>query len=402
MKNTYTVSQVNSYIKNMFTQDFMLRSINIKGEISNVKYHSSGHIYFTIKDEGSAIKCVMFLTYRKGLAFKLSEGQQVIVNGSVDVYERDGNYQLYAKSISLDGLGALYERFDRLKKELSEMGMFDSSYKQEIPAYVKKVGIVTAKTGAAIQDIINISSRRNPYVQLVLYPARVQGEGAAGTIVRGIKTLEKTGVDLIIVGRGGGSIEDLWAFNEEEVARAIFDCRIPVISAVGHETDITISDFVADLRAPTPSAAAELAVFSIEDFDAMLEGLKQRLQRAMKVRIDQERDRVYKFKLRLKNKSAESRIREKRMFLASGSDVLYEYMMKALSNKKHALEIYKERLSGLSPLKRLKSGYALVEKDGKILGEKDQVAKGDRIMLRLADKDIKALVEEVLNINREG
>ncbi len=396
MNNTYTVSQVNSYIKNMFTQDFMLRSINIKGEISNVKYHSSGHIYFTVKDEGSAIKGVMFLSYRKGLSFKICEGQQVIVNGAVEVYERDGVYQLYAKKISLDGLGALYERFDRLKKELSEMGMFDSSYKQEIPAYVKTVGIVTASTGAAIQDIINISSRRNPYVQLVLFPARVQGEGAAESIVRGIKALEKRGVDVIIVGRGGGSIEDLWAFNEEEVARAIFDCMVPVISAVGHETDTTISDFVADLRAPTPSAAAELAVFPIDDFDDMLEGLRQRLGRVIS-----EKDKVYKLRLRLMNKSAESRIREKRLFLASSGDVLYEYMLKAISKRKHELEIYAERLSGLSPLKRLKSGYALVEKDGRILGEKDQVDKGDRLMLHLADKDIKAMVEDIWLINRE-
>ena len=242
LKNVYTVKQVNAYIKNMFTQDFMLNRIYVKGEVSNCKYHTSGHIYFSLKDESGMIACIMFAGQRGGLPFRMREGQQVIVLGNITTYERDGKYQLYAKEIILDGAGALYERFEALKQELGEMGMFAEEYKQPIPKFARTIGVVTAPTGAAIRDIINVAGRRNPYVQLLLYPALVQGEGAAASIVEGIAALEKKGVDLIIVGRGGGSIEDLWAFNEEIVARAIFECRIPVISAVGHETDTTIAD----------------------------------------------------------------------------------------------------------------------------------------------------------------
>ena len=254
MSNVYAVGQVNTYIKNMFSQDFMLRSISVKGEVSNVKYHSSGHIYFTMKDQTGTLSCVMFASARGGLAFQMQEGMQIIASGSIEVYERDGKYQLYAKKIVQDGAGNLYVRLEELKKSLQEMGMFDAQYKKPIPQYAKKIGIVTASTGAAVRDIINIAKRRNPYVQLILYPAQVQGDGAAESIVSGISALEAYGVDVIIVGRGGGSIEDLWAFNEEIVARAIFACSVPIVSAVGHETDTTISDFVADLRAPTPSA----------------------------------------------------------------------------------------------------------------------------------------------------
>ncbi len=260
MQNIYTVAQVNSYIKNMFTQDFMLQKVRIRGEVSNCKYHTSGHIYFTLKDAKSTISCVMFSSDRVGLPFRMTEGQQVVASGTVDVYERDGKYQLYARQIELDGIGALYERYERLKTELAERGMFAEQYKQPIPRYVRKLGVVTAETGAAVRDIINVASRRNPYVQIILYPAIVQGEAAVLSIINGIHAMEAQQVDVMIVGRGGGSIEDLWAFNEEAVAQAIFDCPIPIISAVGHETDVTIADFVADLRAPTPSAAAELAV----------------------------------------------------------------------------------------------------------------------------------------------
>ena len=289
MKNVYTVKQVNSYIKNMFTQDFMLSRIYVKGEISNCKYHTSGHIYFSLKDESGTIACVMFAGSRAGLSFRLQDGQQVIALGSVSVYERDGKYQLYAREIVRDGVGALYERFEALKKELSEMGMFAPEYKQPIPRYVHTVGIVTAPTGAAVRDIINIAGRRNPYVQLILYPAQVQGDGAAQSVAQGIRALEKKQVDVIIVGRGGGSIEDLWAFNEETVARAIFDCTVPVISAVGHETDTTIADFVADMRAPTPSAAAELAVYDIREVKERLLAYREVLQRTIRLETEKRR-----------------------------------------------------------------------------------------------------------------
>ncbi len=265
IRSVYTVAQINSYIKNMFTQDYLLKNLFVKGEVSNCKYHTSGHIYFTLKDPKGTVSCVMFAGNRSGLSFRMSEGQQVIVGGTVDVYERDGKYQLYAKQILLDGNGQLYEKYERLKRELEELGMFAPEYKQPIPKYSKTVGVVTADTGAAVRDIIQIAHRRNPYVQIILYPAIVQGQAAVPSIVNGIRGLERLGVDVMIVGRGGGSIEDLWAFNEREVAQAVFDCSVPVISAVGHETDTTIIDFVADLRAPTPSAAAELAVADIRD-----------------------------------------------------------------------------------------------------------------------------------------
>ncbi len=256
-QSIYTVKQVNAYIKNMFTQDYMLNRIYVKGEVSNCKYHTSGHIYFSLKDESGTIACVMFAGQRGGLSFRLSDGQQVVVLGGVNVYERSGSYQLYAREIRPDGDGALYERFQMLKKELEEMGMFAPEYKKPIPEYASRIGVVTAPTGAAVRDIMNIAARRNPYVQLILYPAKVQGEGAKESIVRGIRMLEAAQVDVMIVGRGGGSIEDLWAFNEEEVARAIFDCQIPIISAVGHETDITLADYSAELWGPPPPSAGE-------------------------------------------------------------------------------------------------------------------------------------------------
>ena len=287
MAGVYSVTQVNSYIKNMFAQDFMLHQISIKGEVSNCKYHSSGHIYFTLKDQTGTIAAVMFSRYRRGLAFQMKEGDKVVVTGSVEVYERDGKYQLYAREIELEGAGNLYLKYEALKRELEEMGMFDAAYKKPIPRYATRIGIVTAPTGAAIQDIRNIAARRNPYVQLILYPALVQGDGAAASIVRGIHALDVLGVDVIIVGRGGGSIEDLWAFNEEEVARAIFACNTPVISAVGHQTDTTISDYVADLRAPTPSAAAELAVFDVQLVEKWLMDYGTQMRRQLELKLNQ-------------------------------------------------------------------------------------------------------------------
>ena len=313
MRNVYTVGQVNSYIKNMFSQDFMLHSIYIKGEVSNCKYHSSGHIYFTIKDEKGSMACVMFAGYRKDLLFRLEEGMQVVAGGSVEVYERDGKYQLYAREILQDGAGYLYERFERLKRELAERGLFAPEYKQPIPRYIRTLGVVTAPTGAAVQDIINITRRRSPYVQIILYPAIVQGEQAAASIIRGIRALEHLGVDVMIVGRGGGSIEDLWAFNEEAVAQAVFDCSVPVISAVGHETDTTIIDYVADLRAPTPSAAAELAVYDAARLEEQLRAARGELNTRMCSRMGMARLHASHAADRLRCLSPSNQIREKRM-----------------------------------------------------------------------------------------
>ncbi len=370
MHNVYTVAQVNSYIKNMFVQDYMLQSIFVKGEISNCKYHSSGHIYFTLKDEKGIIACVMFAGSRAGLSFRLEEGQQVVVGGTIDVYERDGKYQLYAKQITLDGAGLLYEKFDRLKRELEEMGMFAPEYKQPIPRFIKTLGVVTAPTGAAVRDIINIATRRNPSVQIILYPALVQGEQAPASIVNGIHALERLGVDVMIVGRGGGSIEDLWAFNEEIVAQAVFDCCVPIVSAVGHETDTTIIDFVADLRAPTPSAAAELAVY---DFNLLTEKIalyQSTLQHHMEKRLEWEKTKLENHKLRFKYLSPVSQLQQKRMYCMDLEEKLSGLMDKRLTDNRHKMALFAQQLKGLSPLEKLSQGYAYVEnEDGQVLND---------------------------------
>lgn len=394
MSNVYTVSQVNNYIKNMFTQDFMLNRIAVQGEVSNCKYHSSGHLYFSLKDGGGAIACVMFAGQRKGLAFSMKNGDRVVVNGSVSVYERDGRYQLYAREIRLEGEGALYEQFLALKRQLEEMGMFAPEYKRPIPSYIRRLGVVTAPTGAAIQDIRNIAGRRNPYVQIILYPALVQGEGAASSIVRGIEALDELGVDVIIVGRGGGSMEDLWAFNEEPVARAIFQCRTPVISAVGHETDVTIADFAADLRAPTPSAAAELAVFDIREFQDKLDTIGARLQTQMSGRISRARQMEEGYQRTLGYLSPENQIREKRMYLMTAEEKLSRQMELLLQKKRHALQLYIERMKGLSPLEKLNQGFAYVEKDGRAVKETGQVKEQDLLTVHVSDGRIWARVEK--------
>ena len=400
-QNVYSVGQVNTYIKNMFGQDYLLNRLYVKGEVSNCKYHTSGHIYFSLKDETGAIACVMFAAQRSNMKFRLSEGQRVIVLGSVRVYERDGKYQLYASDIVLDGIGLLYERFQALKKELEEMGMFAPEYKKSIPAYCKKVGIVTASTGAAIRDIMNISRRRNPYVQLILYPALVQGEMAAPSIVKGIETLDQMGLDVIIVGRGGGSMEDLWAFNEEVVARAIFNCQTPVISAVGHETDTTIADYVADLRAPTPSAAAELAVYHIRDVLDKQENYKMRMNMAMSNRIRFLRKELETYELRIKNLSPAQQLLEKRTLAADLANQLETSMKNNLREKRFLLQMYIEKLNGLSPLKKLNQGYSFVaDADGKAVTSIENIKESDEVTIHVTDGEIKALVKETKGIIR--
>lgn len=396
MRNVYSVKQVNSYVKNMFSQDFMLNHIYVKGEVSNCKYHTSGHIYFSLKDESGTIACVMFASARSGLSFRMQEGQNVIVLGSVSVYERDGKYQLYAKEIILDGAGALYERFEALKKELEEMGMFAAEYKQTIPRYVKSVGIVTAPTGAAVRDIINISKRRNPYVQLILYPALVQGEGAAASIVRGIRMMEQQNVDVIIVGRGGGSMEDLWAFNEEAVARAIFECTIPIISAVGHETDTLISDYVADLRAPTPSAAAELAVYELSSVQIMCEEYKRRMYQQIRQRIDFSRRQTEQMAFRLKVAHPRQKLNEQRQYLADLDSRMRIRMNSALEESRHKLAIYIEKMKGLSPLQKLNQGYAYVtDKSGRTVRSIKDTKQGEVLDVYVTDGRVRTQVVDI-------
>lgn len=396
MAGVYTVSQVNAYIKNMFVQDYALNRISIKGEVSNVKYHTSGHIYFTLKDGKGALSAVMFASQRMGLSFPLKEGQQVVATGSVDVYERDGRYQLYAREIRLDGMGALYLEFVRLRDELQEMGMFADEYKQPIPPYARRVGVVTAPTGAAIRDIMNISRRRNPYVQLILYPALVQGKDAAASIVRGIETLDAMGLDVLIVGRGGGSIEDLWAFNEEPVARAIFECSTPVISAVGHETDVTIADYVADLRAPTPSAAAELAVFDYRQFAADLSIMRESLVQAQMRRLTQEKSRLEQYRLRLKVQDPARKLNDRRMRIMKLEEDLQEAIQRKLLARKHQLEILAGRLQGASPLEKISGGYGfLTDEKGRRIVRVSQVKPGDVLDIRVRDGKVRARAEDV-------
>ena len=399
MKTVYSVGQVNRYVKNMFIQDYVLRKVYVKGEVSNCKYHTSGHIYFSLKDETGVLSCVMFAGQRRGLAFRMKDGDRVVVGGAVDVYERDGRYQMYAKEITLEGAGALYERFLALKAELEEMGMFAPEYKQPIPRFIRRLGVVTAPTGAAVQDIRNISLRRNPYLQIILYPALVQGEGASESIVKGIHALEAEKVDVMIVGRGGGSMEDLWAFNEEAVARAVFDCSVPVISAVGHETDTTIIDFVADLRAPTPSAAAELAVYDFMEMKKNLKLREERLLHFMQLILERKRQKLEQYSLRMRAYHPQQRLNEQRQFAADAENRLRREMMRRLEQEKYRLGLMAERLKGLSPLEKLSQGYAYVENSsGANVRTVSNVKQGEHITVYVTDGRIRA---EVTGVEKE-
>lgn len=382
----------------MFTQDYFLQAVSVKGEVSNCKYHTSGHIYFTLKDSSSTLNCIMFAGDRARLAFRLQEGQQVIVKGSVSVYERDGKYQLYVKEVTLDGAGALYEKYEQLKRELAEEGMFAPEYKQPVPKYIHTLGVVTADTGAAVRDIIQIASRRNPYVQIILYPALVQGASAAPSIVKGIRALERQGVDVMIVGRGGGSIEDLWAFNERIVAQAVFDCTVPVISAVGHETDTTIIDYVADLRAPTPSAAAELAVQKVSDIEAEILDRQEVLYGQMDRILRRKRQQADQLRMQLGYLSPASRIREKRTYSVQLEERLQSRMQNVLQDRRHSLALYIERMKAVSPLEKLNSGFSYVEDAaGKNIRSVTQTKPGEQLRIRVSDGVITTRVEQILS-----
>lgn len=397
MNKVFSVAQINAYIKRIFQSDYALNRIYIKGEVSNCKYHSSGHIYFSLKDDKSQISCVMFANQRiSGLDFEMENGQTVIVSGSISVFERNGTYQLYANEISLDGIGRLYVEFEKLKEKLYRQGLFDHEKKKPIPQNPKTIGIVTAKTGAAIHDIMSVAKRRNPYIQLVLYPAQVQGDGAAETIVRGIETLDRYGVDTIIIGRGGGSIEDLWAFNEEKVARAVYAAKTPIISGTGHEVDTTIADYAADLRAATPTAACELAV---PDLRETLDAIDAR-KRSLSVQI---RHILRNYELRLEQYSGKLRrfdpklqLQEQRMTLAELEDRLTKRMDYLRNRYQHRLELYAQRLHGLSPTAKLIGGYGyLSDQSGQPVVSAKHIAKGDEIQITISDGSLKTKVSEV-------
>ena len=376
--------------------DFALNHIYVRGEVSNCKYHSSGHIYFTLKDRGGAIACVMFAGNRKGLNFRMTEGMAVIVFGSVSVYERDGRYQLYAREIMQEGAGKLYEAYEALKKKLLAEGLLDEEHKLDIPKYPKRLGVVTARTGAAVQDIINVSLRRNPWLQIVFCPATVQGEGAVQSVVRGIRALEEAGVDVMIVGRGGGSIEDLWAFNEEMVARAVYDCKIPVISAVGHETDTTIIDYVADLRAPTPSAAAELAVPDMRIVLGQLQGYEEALEAAMEQIMTLCRQRVDSYARVFRHLNPQSRLNDRRQRLMEVEDRLRLGMERRIEQAKSELAIRTQQLEGVSPLRQLERGYAYVsDENGHGVASAEQVTVGQHLFLDVKDGMIESEVTAI-------
>ncbi|MGL5259181.1 MAG: exodeoxyribonuclease VII large subunit [Lachnospiraceae bacterium] len=402
-QNAYTVTKVNTYINNMFRQDYMLQSLFIKGEISNCKYHTSGHIYFTLKDTSSSISCVMYKKESMMLTFKLQDGMEVVLGGSVTVYEAQGKYQFCAKEAYKQGIGSLYETYEQLKKSLEEKGLFAKEYKQEIPKYIKTLGVVTAPTGAAVRDIIQIATRRNPYIQIILYPAIVQGDKAVSSIVHGIRALEQKKVDVMIVGRGGGSIEDLWAFNEELVAQAIFDCSVPIISAVGHETDTTIADYVADLRAPTPSAAAELAVYSVVDLFALLRTKRTELEKNITRKIMTKRHLVEQKKHLLQRQSPQNKVVEFRHSIVLKEDALQKFMEEKIKQKKHRVALYIERLKGLSPLEKLNQGYAFVsEKEGGAIHTISKVEVGKLYQIHVKDGYFTARAEEKKALTMEG
>lgn len=416
--NVYSVGQVNAYIARMFSEDYLLRSITVRGEVSNCTYHSSGHIYFTLKDASGTLSCMMYAGKRLGgLSFPMKEGDGVVVSGQIRAYEKQGKYQLYAEQIIRDGVGLLNERFELLKKKLEEMGMFSEEYKQKIPRYIRRLGVVTAPTGAAVRDIIQIAHRRNPYVEILLYPVLVQGEGAPQSIVSGIRAMDRAGVDVMIVGRGGGSLEDLWAFNEEIVAEAVFECQTPVISAVGHEVDTVITDYVADLRAPTPSAAAELAVFDYNWFVADLGSFRAGLLQSMVGALARYREKVAGCRRDLELRSPAMRLQTQKMAadqllgrlnqkmkerleadrrkLAIGDKLTYS-METMLRERQHELQLLAGEMEKNSPLARLAGGYGFVTgSDGRNVTSVRQLRKGEEITLRVRDGAARAEIREI-------
>ena len=391
--NAISVTELNKYIKDKIDKDEMLNNVFVKGEISNYKHHYTGHLYFTLKDENSLIKCIMFKGYAANLKFEPKDGMKVTIFGSVSVFERDGVYQIYVKAMQEDGIGSLYKAYEEMKAKLEKEGLFDQSHKKKIPLMPKCIGVLTSNTGAVIRDIINVSTRRNPNVYIKLLPVPVQGPGAAEKIVDAIKLMnEKKLADVIIVARGGGSLEDLWPFNEEIVARAIYDSELPVISAVGHETDFTIADFVADLRAPTPSAAAELAVPNIADIKLKLEGYNNRYKLALKKKVEFMRLRYEKCMNSRVFKEPLQKINEKYILI----DMKVKTMQNSISNiynsKKTNMIKHIAKLDALSPLKTLIRGYSIVQSNGKIVKSVSQIKKDDEVDIRLIDGKAKAKV----------
>lgn len=397
--SSLSVYQLNAYIKRIFEQDYVLKSVTVEGELSNFKKHSSGHIYFTLKDDKAQVSCVLFKGYLTGEEHKLHDGAKVTIKGSVSVFEKTGQYQIYVYSIQKAGVGDLYVMFEKLKQDLQKEGLFDESRKKTVPKYATKIGIVTSSTGAAIRDLVEIARRRNPYVELVLFPSLVQGPSAKFEIVSGIRYFnEQENVDVIIVGRGGGSIEDLWPFNEELVARAIADSQIPIISAVGHESDFTISDFVADLRASTPSAAAELAVFEYDEWLRQLDYLKKRLTSGIKQVTGSKRDEIQSILRQLKQMHPRRQLEDRRYRLDQVQEQLHLKMNHLIEMKRKHLELSEQKLIGKNPLRPLDAGYALLTSNGKKITSVTDLAINDTMDVFVKDGIIKTRIEDLESV----
>lgn len=389
-----SVSELNNYIKEKVGNDEFLNNVYIKGEISNFKHHYTGHMYFTLKDENSLIKCIMFKTYTTNLNFNPKDGMKVLILGTVSVFERDGVYQIYCRAMQEDGIGDLYAKYERLKKQLEEEGLFDKIHKKEIPFMPKVIGVLTSQTGSVIRDIINVSTRRNPNVYLRLLPVPVQGEGAAEKIAESIKIMNDNNLaDVIIIARGGGSIEDLWPFNEEVLARAIFESKLPIISAVGHETDFTIADFVADLRAPTPSAAAELAVANVEDIKRNIEKYQNRFAISLNKKVELMRLRYEKVLSSKVFKEPLLRIQDEYVKLDNNIKMIYDKVVEKHKESSYLFSNLISKLDSLSPLKTLTRGYSIVQKEDKIIKSKEDLKAGDEINIRLIDGQINAEIK---------
>lgn len=415
-----SVTAITRYLKSKFESDVNLRLVFLKGEISNIKYHTTGHIYFSIKDETSKINAIMFSSNAKKLLFKPVDGSKVLVTGRITIYEATGGYQIYVDEMIEDGVGNLYIAFEKLKQDLSKEGLFDQKYKKPIPKIPERIGVITAPTGAAIKDILSTIKRRFPICEVILFPSLVQGDGAKNDIVKNIKLAQNYDLDVLIVGRGGGSIEDLWPFNEESVARAIFDCKIPVISAVGHEIDFTIADYVADMRAPTPTGAAELAVPNITDLINNINNLKIRLNESINKKINYQKLYLDGIKSSYAIKNPLIMYENKKQKLDILLDNLNKSLVKKYENSKHKLELFKnnyilnnpkilyekhqnklsnliEKLELINPLGVLKRGYSLTMQNNKIISSIDSVKLNSSLLIKVSDGEIEA---NVINIKK--
>ncbi|MEF9933782.1 MAG: exodeoxyribonuclease VII large subunit [Clostridium sp.] len=420
MNNKYfSVYEVNSYIRELFEYDLELNNIYISGELSNFTHHSSGHMYFTLKDDKAKLSCVMFKTDATSLKFKPQNGQKVLVRGRVSVYERDGKYQLYCKSMNVDGIGDLYEAYQQLKKKLETEGLFDVARKQSLPLFPQKIGVVTSPTGAVIRDIINVSTKRYKGVNILLYPATVQGEGAHKTIIEGINYFNSRGdVDVIIIGRGGGSIEELWCFNEEELARCIYSSKTPIVSAVGHETDYTIADFVADFRASTPSHAAEVTVPSYDEISYKINAIVSRIHTITKNSIKQKRNNNLSYEKTINMLSPERKLKENMQYVDTIYNKIFNSFYDNIKSSRNDINLYQKDISinieklinakkqkyieliskidVLSPLNTLQRGYSFVTLNDKVVNTVQDVEKGDSIKINMIDGMVNCKVEKIM------